>query len=413
MRFASSVLLMSVIGLCPWSASAQFGFNSKRETYDIPIAHPPLIALPKVKRLAVRDFAGPGNCARDVKSRIEEAISKSDKFELIDRANLSDVLSERDLQASSIANPSTAVKLGQLLGPAAIISGQVLRCSADTSSIKKQAGFREKNGLQHYNYFVETTAHALVVVRVIDVTTSKVNSARRVVFDLPQTQSARDGVPEPADGAEMLDKVLSEYVVPTIMQSVLPWTEVVRVTVHADKECDLKAAAGLIRIGSFDAAAESMQKSIASQCGNPKDKIALAKAYHNLGIALTYAGRPEEGLKALQQASLLWPGNISEEAIVATQKIIQARDDQRNSAAQDMRASQAAAVEEKQASASVLTNADIIAMVRARLSDKIIIAKIRSGRCRFDTSPSALIQLKKSAASDAVVLAFTEAQCVA
>jgi hypothetical protein len=121
-------------------------------------------------------------------------------------------------------------------------------------------------------------------------------------------RGARDALPEPADGAELLDKTFTRYAVPAVMQSVLPWTETVRVTVHADKECSLKPAAGLIRMGSFDRAAETMQKAIADQCGNPKDKIALAKGYHNLGIALTYSGRPEDGLRALQQANLLWPG---------------------------------------------------------------------------------------------------------
>jgi hypothetical protein len=63
------------------------------------------------------------------------------------------------------------------------------------------------------------------------------------------------------------------------------------------------------------------------------------------------------------------------------------------------------------AEASRLSNKDVIEMVQAKLSDQIIISKVRTTKCRFDTSPSALIQPKRSGASDAVVLALTEAQC--
>ena len=49
--------------------------------------------------------------------------------------------------------------------------------------------------------------------------------------------------------------------------------------------------------------------------------------------------------------------------------------------------------------------------VRAKLSDEIIIGKMRATRCSFDTSPNALIQLKKAGASDAVVLALANAKC--
>jgi tetratricopeptide (TPR) repeat protein len=190
-----------------------------------------------------------------------------------------------------------------------------------------------------------------------------------------------------------------------------PWTETVTVTVHADKECDLKPAATQIRAGDFKGAAETMQKGIDRQCGAPEDKIALAKAYHNRGVALTYAGQPDSGLKSLQEANRLWPGNISEEAMKATQKIIAARGQQQAQDAVAAEAQRADMASAEAASASRLSNKDVVEMVQAKLSDQIILGKIRTTKCQFDTTPAALIQLKKSGASDAVVLAMTNAQC--
>jgi tetratricopeptide (TPR) repeat protein len=56
-----------------------------------------------------------------------------------------------------------------------------------------------------------------------------------------------------------------------------------------------------------------------------------------------------------------------------------------------------------------LTNDDIIKMVQAQLPDSVIIAKIKSSTCAFDTSPDALIGLKKAGTSPSVLLAMTEA----
>jgi hypothetical protein len=56
----------------------------------------------------------------------------------------------------------------------------------------------------------------------------------------------------------------------------------------------------------------------------------------------------------------------------------------------------------------VLTNADVLMMLKMELSAEVIIAKIKVSNCKFDTSPAALEELKKAKASDAVILAMME-----
>ncbi|MGO9114757.1 MAG: hypothetical protein ACLP9L_36535, partial [Thermoguttaceae bacterium] len=56
-----------------------------------------------------------------------------------------------------------------------------------------------------------------------------------------------------------------------------------------------------------------------------------------------------------------------------------------------------------------LQNQDIIKMVKASLGDTLIIVKINSSKCQFDTSTDALIELKQSGASDAVLRAVVGA----
>jgi hypothetical protein len=57
----------------------------------------------------------------------------------------------------------------------------------------------------------------------------------------------------------------------------------------------------------------------------------------------------------------------------------------------------------------VLQNDDVVKMVKAGLEDSIIIAKIKTSKCQFDTEPDTLITLKQSGVSSAVLRAMTEA----
>jgi hypothetical protein len=61
------------------------------------------------------------------------------------------------------------------------------------------------------------------------------------------------------------------------------------------------------------------------------------------------------------------------------------------------------------AAAAVLQNQDVIKMVKAGLDDALIIAKIGSSKCQFDTSTDALIQLKQGGVSAAVLKAMVGA----
>jgi hypothetical protein len=413
-HMAAAILVL--LGASFGEASGQLGLFSKRETFTVPVAHPPELVLPNVKRIAIAGFGGIG-CGQELKDHLSETITRSGTFELIDRTTLGSLRSDQDLQASALADRTNAARLGRLLGPnTAIMAGTISRCDSEYSPITSQQ-YKDRKKRVHTTYSRSTTAHLGLSVQVIDVATSKVVLYRTFAYNPVEERQADDQPPAAVDGREVMEEAIT-----TAGQDVehllFGWRESVSVTVHADKECDLKPAASQIRGGDFTGAAETMQKAIDRQCGAPDDKVALAKAYHNRGVALTYAGRPDEGLRSLEQANSLWPGSISEDAMTAARKIIRARADQQiqDAAVADAEKAsaanaQATAAVLQTADASLLSNKDVTEMVQAKLSDQIVISKVRTTKCRFDTSPSALIQLKKSGASDAVVLAVTEAQC--
>jgi hypothetical protein len=56
-----------------------------------------------------------------------------------------------------------------------------------------------------------------------------------------------------------------------------------------------------------------------------------------------------------------------------------------------------------------LNNSDVLDLLNSGLSQEIVIAKIKSSACEFDTAPSALEVLKYSKVPDVVILAMVEA----
>jgi len=52
----------------------------------------------------------------------------------------------------------------------------------------------------------------------------------------------------------------------------------------------------------------------------------------------------------------------------------------------------------------LIINADIVEMSRAGLPPAVLIAKINNSQCKFDTSPSALVQLKEAGVADGVLM---------
>src|SRR6202043_3559771 len=51
----------------------------------------------------------------------------------------------------------------------------------------------------------------------------------------------------------------------------------------------------------------------------------------------------------------------------------------------------------------VMNNQDVVQMVRAKISDDIVIAKIKQSKTKFDTSVQGLVTLKQAGVSDGVI----------
>ena len=390
----------------PTTTEAQIWERLTNPQVTVPVRHAPQVVLKGVTKLAVLEFGGDRDCANEFTMRLTQMIAQNGAFEVIDRESINRILQEQGFQASGAVSADAAVKLGQMLGPAAVISGRIGRCTIERSAVLKNPDtYKDKNGVVHVKYSRRVTAHMVSSLSLIDLTTGKMHAGDLIDVTESDVTEAFDGAPEaPSDDAAMTK--MYQAAMGRVFPLLFPWSENVSVVIFDDDKCALKQSAAQIKRGDMSSAVATLETSIKSNCDGRNDRSLLSKVHHNRGIALVYSDQPDEGLAELQQAAELRSSSITDEAIAAARRIIAQNERTRLKQVNAISLGNATAT----ANAPVgMTNKEVLAMVKARLSDAIIMSKIKSSTCRFDVSTDALIAMKQAGASDAVILAVSDA----
>lgn len=127
------------------------------------------------KRVAVINFedrAGYGhNVGRGVSDMLVTALVESDKFTVIEREELDEILKEQGLGQTGLVTPQSAAKVGQLLGVQRIITGSI----TEFGSKENKVG----GGIGGFNLGVSTTtARVTVDIRIVNVNTGEIVMAK-------------------------------------------------------------------------------------------------------------------------------------------------------------------------------------------------------------------------------------------
>lgn len=415
------VCLSLVVGV--GASSAQFWDRLTNPQFTVPITHPPQLVLKGVTRIAINEITG--QCGTELGDKLGEVIAASQKFELLDRANLQSIFDEKKFHFSGSVDSATASRLGQMIGAAAMIFGNVSRCSTSTGPrLRSGEPYKDNKGIYHQKFVRKTKATLIASLQIVDLTSGKIYTKRSYDGSLERATEAIDGDPEPYDENQVLTDayaaLLSQF-----CRVIMPWTETVKLTVYDDDKYGLKLSSKQMKAAQFAEAAQTVKNAIDAGGGdNQADKKLLSKAYYNLGIAMMYSGTPEEAAPMLQKSLALRSADITNEAITACNKMISLK---REGELKEATAVEIGAVAGKPAAAAppaadaktpavaaaneeILTNEDIIDMIKAKMSNGVILAKIKSSRCNFNSSTKALVALKNAGASDTVLQAVAEAK---
>ena len=400
------------------SAHAQFWERLGNPTITVPVEHPPTLNL-QVDRIVF----GPatGQCSEEiVHALVTDFVSHG--LDVIDRENLRTILAEYDFALSGHVDQATALEMGRMLGPSAMVVVSVQRCAAETNFTKEEVKktVTNKDGTEEEVwetvYRLAAQGFLKLSVRTVDLTTGRIFAARDLAYSSPQRNfSSKAGYPDEPSTLDLLDSAMYKAV-REVRRMFLPWTEEIGVIFYDDKKCGLRNAFLALRAGDLDRAHELSEANLATCKQTPRvNHKLLARAHYNVGILRVLRGEYDAALEFLLDAAELRPDSaIINEAIASARKakdLAIAMQDLDQQVAVDLAQRDAEEDRRRQeAQAKTLRNADVIEMASQGIPTSVILTKIRTSEHDFDTSTAGIIALVNAGVDEEVVNAMMAAE---
>jgi len=275
------------------------------------------------KTVAVLPFSGKGGV--EFGAELEGLLTSIDinghpYFTVVDRVSIDKVVSELKLSQSALADSSTAVKLGQIIGAQGIYTGAVTVNNVRDNDFRTQRSEcveyqmkRDEKGNLHQGscirwrkYYVNCTrrqANVSVTPKLIDVATSKILYSKNI-SGAAESSGCEDGSP-PQGKQELLD-LARQTVKNVIRKDIAPYyvTTMVKLKDETDG-MDLSAAKDRLRMGIRFA--ESRRMDVAcEQWGEARQMAPESPSIlYNLAICAETVADLDSALRLYQQADRL------------------------------------------------------------------------------------------------------------
>jgi hypothetical protein len=423
-------------------AEAQFVARLMNPVIEVSIEHPPELI---VQFDTVVFGQATAKCENEIVQALVDSFLQSG-LEVVDREHLDGILAEHDLAARGFADPSTMLRVGELIGPSVLVSVRATRCvPKQETSERKRTKYETRKTTEEDDEGNEktttewvpigtvttrvarTSVDMRVSLRVVDLTTGRVFAGRSFAAS-PVLQNSLDldaawddSAPAYPPESAVIDLAV-ESVLADMHRMFFSWNETRSVVFYNNDRCGLRSAYRTLEIGDHERALDLSTQNL-EHCQNDRraKRKVLANAYYNLGIVQTIVGEYEESLRNLAQAERLRPGSVVNQAIGearAAQSASEARarfNEETESLAEatDLLLAELAESEEealKAEAASTLTNDDVVGMVEAGLPKSLIVARIRSATTSFSVQTADLKALIEAGVSEEVILAMISAE---
>jgi len=273
-----NLLAAVLLGFSVLPLQAQFKWGGWK-TVNLSVPRPPDVGL-TVKRVA---FGQPsGECAAELVDRMIMPDFQANRVDVIERQHLDQILAEHNFNKTAYADADSAVKLGKILGPSALVLVSVYSCRPEQQNLFQDQ--KDYNEIVHRLYISRTRFSLEGSIRIVDLKTGKVLGSHNFQ-DKPEKQNtAENAQPEFPHVDELKDQAMDD-VKRQIHQMFFPGVDVVTLPYYDEKDCGLKQAYEVLRGGDTGSALKLLLTDV-DQCGsNKKKEKVLARAYYDAGLA--------------------------------------------------------------------------------------------------------------------------------
>lgn len=273
-----------------------FTFACSSSSISIPVTRPAEINLKNFNKIAIGEIRGRGS--RPLSDELTLALFESKRFEVLDRQHLDRVLAEHKLSLSGLMDESTAVKMGRLIGTAALIFGNITEYHyAEQMTHKDHTD--KKTGKTSRRYQRKGTAKVTATLQVVDLNTGKIIAIAKLDKAQSATRSSTDKKPGKIDRNPLFSKC-RENIIHRFMRKIAPYKEMVSVSFATDdKMPELKQGYNMAKIGNWEKAIESFQSAVEKYRNS---KLPVDKAYYDLGLGYMYTDRFDKARENFESA---------------------------------------------------------------------------------------------------------------
>jgi tetratricopeptide (TPR) repeat protein len=410
-RNCGLILFALIIFSSSMPAQAQFFERLSNPSIVVNLKHPPKFGF-KVSKVAFGQASG--NCADQIVDAVQSDFV-ANQVEVIEREHLNNMLAEHHFTLSGYVDQSTAVAMGKFLGPTTLIFVKIHQCNTTQDRLydnEVQYDSKTKTKYSVVAYYSRTRAYLKGSIEAVDLSTGRIIGKQELEYSPEKKNKSYQGYPEyPADFD--LSQNAMHSMIDDVHKMFLSWPEQREVIFYDDNKGGLKQAFQALKSGDIDQAFELSKQNVEAAKNMPKanDKL-QERAYYNLGMCYMIRDDYNNALVNFRTASGIKSGEIVTTAIAECQKAIalyatMKQIDQKAILEAEKKQSDNDNAAQKEVS-NTLTNNDVVKLARMKLSEAIIIQKIKLSKCNFDTSADALGLLTKSGVSEKVVMAMME-----
>jgi len=300
------------------------------------VLRPAELGVGNYTNIAILDFDGKNgkSIARLVESTLMQAkVNGNPYFKLVDRTRLEKVLSEQRFQTSGLADPSAIIKIGNILGVQAIITGNVDAYDSEDLNVIEQREKYDPRTKQSYYYDVRCLQRRVFVsftANVIGVQTGAIDASdsEQTDFTAKQCQGGEtigEGLARVLTGGiefgpkEKMLREASLNAISKFVKKIVPQTEAQVITLKEnDDDSSIlnlrptpqeKTIAEGMKSGCEYAKASLWDKAISSWNSVLQVKPNCAAAIYNIGVAWETKGDLLKAKEGYDQALSLKPGD--------------------------------------------------------------------------------------------------------
>ncbi len=353
-----------------------------------------------------------GTCGDEIVQALIADFVAND-VEVIDRESLALTLIEHKLALSGFLDRSTALRMGEIVGPSVMLVVKATRCDTEQEEFTRSTRRYDSEEEEYYRvpvFFSRTRVFLRLSVQTIDLASGRIFTAKTVVHSPGETFESEDDYPEHPSENRLRDIAIARTV-RDIHRWFFPWTETREFVFFntKSKHCDLKTAFQAFRDSDLDRAFELSLANVEACRNSPRRKF-QSNAHYNLGLLHRVRGDFDLAVESFRQAAQLYPKRtIIAQAIGESNEAREARAAMQQIEEQAMMAFDLAREAEDEQVEDLLTNAGIVDLLKANLSEVIVIKKIETtSECEFDLSIQGLAGLAKAGVSDSVIAAMMD-----